>query len=487
MGRLGRSTLAMLGAALALAPAAHAASRWRQELTIFPPQDEAANRIGLVMTPSGDVLAERGSYAESRLRLTSSLDRGPFGHRRFFTGRYPGLMSDGAGRILAFQYREPGDEARIVMRTGSVTGRFGRGQTVAEGRNVFLNTWVSATSPTGDLFYVWSTESVFCACLDRLHVRVRARGHEEFGPAQTLSPPNRSAWNAKIAFDRRGNALLAWEQDYDVNRGRLAYALRPAGASTFGPTHTLPAGSSNGAVFKLDLAASPSGRAVAVWSSRAEPLRDVRSSVGTVKRGFHSIERVTSGRAGDPHIVVDKDGEALASWSGPSPTIAVAPPGKEFGKPRALERGRATGPAVANDGAGTYTLSWRHLPHGDLHVARRRVGSHSVRVIELDSRRVYRATLAVTAAHETLVAWNLLERGSLRFHVDVTLRGARVAIARPRHGFGRPLTLSDDSWGSGFPVDRVEIAVDGAGGAFVWWRREVVRGVPGHYGRFLVP
>jgi hypothetical protein len=242
-------------------------------------------------------------------------------------------------------------------------------------------------------------------------------------------------------------------------------------------------------VFKLDLAANPSGRTVAVWSARADSdgLRDVRAAIGTVKGGLHSVERVANGRAGDPHVAVDEGGEALASWGAPSPTVAVAEPDGEFGEPRTLKRGRSTSPVIANDGAGTYTLIWRHLPHGSLHAARRRVGSGETRVVELDSRRVYRATLAVTAGHETLVAWNLLDRGSLRYHVDVTLRDAFVAVARPRHEFGRPLTLSDDSWGSGFPVDRVEIAVDSVGGAFVWWRREVERGAPGHYGRFLVP
>jgi hypothetical protein len=318
---------------------------------------------------------------------------------------------------------------------------------------------------------------------------VRPAGERRFGPVQVLSPPNRSANNPQIVFDRNSNALLAWEQDYDVNRGRLAYALHPAGASAFRRTHTLHAAGSHGAVFKLDLAANPSGRAIAVWSSRGDSsgLRDVRAGIGTVKGGLHSVERVANGRAGDPHVAVDEGGEALASWGAPSPTVAVAEPDGEFGEPRTLKRGRSTSPVIANDGAGTYTLIWRRLPHGSLHAARRRVGSDETRVVELDSRRVYRATLAVTTGHETLVAWNLLESGSLRYHVDVTLRGALVAVARPRHGFGRPRTLSDDSWGSGFPVDRVEIAVDAVGGAFLWWRREVERGVPGHYGRFLMP
>jgi hypothetical protein len=489
MGRLGCSTLVALCAALALAAtAAHAASHWGPERTIFAPKEGAYSRITLAMTPGGAVLAGRGGEIVNRMRLTSSLDRGPFGHGRFFTGRYPGLVSDGTGRILAFQYRQPGDEVRIVMRSGSVTGRFGPPQVVAEGRNAFLDGWVTEASPTGDLFYAWSTESAFCACLERLHVRVRPAGAREFGPVQTLSPPDRSAVNARIAFDRRGNALLAWEQDYDVNRGRLAYALRPAGASRFGPTRTMHAGGIHGAVFLLELASNPSGRAVATWAARAEPLRDVRAAIGTVAGGFRSVERVANGRADHPHVAVDKGGEAVVTWASPRPTMAVAPPDGSFGEPRELERGRANSPVIVDDGAGTYTMSWRRFPSRALHAARRSVGSRSADVVELAPRDVFRATLAATAKHDAVLAWTSLEKGSpTGRRPGVELRGAKVALAHHGGAFGRPLTLSRATWGGGYPEDRVEVAVDAAGGAFVWWRREVAPDTLGHYGRFLIP
>jgi hypothetical protein len=465
------------------AAAAHAAGRWGPLQTIFAPDPENWKLADVVLTPGGDSLARIGSYSESRLRLAASHDHGPFDERRFFTEGRPGLYNDGRGGILAIGIEQSG---RISARAGSVDGRFGPRQTIAYEPETLLDAFEYAVSPRGDVFLIWATSSDTCACLSRLKASVRPAGKEEFGPVQVLSPRNRSSYNPQMVFDRHGNALLAWEQEHDVNRGRLAYALHPAGAGEFGPTRTLHAAGNHGAAFGLHLAANPGGRAVAVWSARAEPLRDVRAAFGTVAAGLHSIQRVANGRTDEAHVALDRGGEAVVAWGGRRPTLAIAPPGERFGRPRALERGRATGPVVVDDGAGTFTLSWRAMPRRALHVARLKVGSATARVAELAPGRVWRATLAATAAHETLIAWNLIESNTPKRGTDPQLSAANVAVAPPGDPFGTPLRLTPGPSGTAFPNSRVEIKTDAVGGALVWWEGDV-DGAPGTFGRFRLP
>ena len=480
--------LAALCAMAVLVPAADAGSRFGPRVTIFPPGSNG-DRAQVALTPRGDALALTWSEKiEGRLRLASSLGRGAFGHRRFFTERIPWLISGRADQILALVSRDVGDDEEIAVRTGSVTGPFGRGEPVDRETNQFVDPAIFTTGPTGDVFLVWTTSSVFCACLDRLHVRVRAAGEQKFGPTRTLSPPNRRAFLPHLAFDRNGDALLTWSQEADIYRGRLGYALRPVGAARFGAPHTLPAGSPHGGVTGLDLASNGAGRAVAVWSAHAEPFRDVRAAIGTVTGGFHSVEPVADGRASEPHVAVDRSGEAVATWADPSATLAAAPPGRGFGEPQRLESGKANSPVVAADGAGTFTATWRRFPSRALHAVRRKAGStRRPRVVELWPGRVWRSTLAVTARHETLLGWVLLDREASGRGMEVALRGARVALGRPHRAFGHPLDLRTGSWGRGFPYDRLYIAVDGVGGAFVWWRHVIEGRGTGHYGRFLLP
>lgn len=474
---LGRAALLVACVLLALASPAHAAGRWGPERTVFAPRPENGFGVGVTLMPNGDAIA---ANRRTDVALAESTDRGEF--RRLGRLRDPhlvGLTSERSGALTALF---AGNGGGLWVRPRRPDGTFGPAQMLDSQPNTLINGPALVESPTAEVVAMWESTSAFCGCLTRLRVSVRPAGRKRFRPAQFLSPADRSINNPTLAFDRAGNALVAWNQEHDTSRGRLAYALRPAGADEFGPTRTLVAAGAHGTVYWLALAANHDGRAVAVWVTRADPLRDVRAAFGTVAGGFRKVERVYDGRATMPHVAIERGGEAVATWIARSPTYAVAAPGGPFGEPRVLEHGRSTSPTLADDGAGTFTFVWRRRPGGALHAARRPVRSAAApRVVELAPERVWRSTLAVTAAHETLVAWNLRERGD-REH----LRGARAVAAAAHHGFEHPLDLRTGPLGLRFPDTRVEIATDAVGGAFVWWRYETHHG-RGFAGRFRLP
>lgn len=481
MGRLGRLTLAAMGAALALTPAAHADGRWSPQQEIFARPSDSIS-LYAKMRPNGDVLAfDGGDY--DPLRIARARDYGTFKLWRTFPqdGAFLGVAADRPGSMLALFIDDDEDPEGFYVRTLDGRGRLGPKQVLDLARDQLLDALVTATSPRGDLFVVWGTSSSFCACLTRLHVSVRRAGDDRFGPPQTLSPPNRAAYDPQLAFDGKGDALLVWGQFDDVSRGRVAYALRPAGASAFGGRRLLPRGGTHGSVDWLELGSNPDGRAVAVWTSRSEPERDLRAAIGTVAGGLRSVQLVAKGRSGRPHVAVDRGGETVATWADRRPSYAVAAPGHEFGAPRVLEGARSTAPVVADDGAGTFTLVWRRFADDALHAARRRVGSAAARVVELVPAHVWRSDLAVTAAHETLISWILLESKK-----HERLRGGAIALARPHRSFGAPFDLRIGDAGTSFPNARVNIATDARGGAFIWWRRYRDDG-ESFFGRFLYP
>jgi hypothetical protein len=474
---------AAVAAALALPAAASAVSRWGPEQTVFAPRAGLFHGIPMALSRTGDALT---SASGDRLYLATSKHRGPFRIKRTFASEYDfpyvGFVDDSEGRWVGLFCDDGEARSGLYARTQRTGLDFGPREDLDPRPDRLLDWVILDRSPIGDVFAVWSSESAFCACNAELRASVRRAGEDHFGPAQVMSPPGRAAYVPRLAFDRRGNALVAWGQFRDVSRAEVAYATRPAGGD-FGPTRKLSAGGRRATVLDLELASNRAGRAVAVWAARSEPSRDVWAAFGTVAEGLESTQLVRRGPANGPRVAVDRGGEALATWTDRRPTIATAPAGEHFGMPTVLEAGTATVPTLRADGAGTFTAAWRRLPGGAVHVLRRRAGSASTRVVEVEPRRAWRISMAVTATHDTLVAWSL-RAGTINEGVSDAL----VALGRPRRGLGRPLDLETGHWCStAFPNDYPRMEVDGEGGAFVWWCHRDGRGNDGYYGRFLFP
>lgn len=477
MSRLGRTALAVLGALLSFASAAHAAGRWGPERTVFAPRTDNSFFADVVLTPNGDAFA---TTHRTYVKVAGSSARGEFRPLPRIRDPHGALKSDGHGGLIVLFAENNGDG--IWVRDRRPNGTLGPPQVLDSREDILIEGVDVVASPTGDLYAYWASVSSLCGCLARVRVAVRPAGANRFGPVQAVSPPGRYANNQQIVFDRHGNALLAWEQEHDTARGRVAYTVHRSGANGFGPTRTLRAGGSHATAYWLKVASNGAGRVVAAWVARADPLRDVHAAFGTVATGLHKVETVTRGRGTQPQLAIEPGGEAVVAWTGPDMAYAVAPPGAGFGRPRALEHGRPTSPELVYDGAGTYTFLWRTRPRRALRAARRTVGSDATPdAVELAPERVWRATMAATAVHETLIAWNLRDPGDRE-----RLRGARVIAAAPNEGFGHPLDLRTGELGLAFPDNRVDIATDAVGGAFVWWGHER-GGKMGFAGRFRLP
>jgi hypothetical protein len=251
-----------------------------------------------------------------------------------------------------------------------------------------------------------------------------------WSPAQTLSPGNGA--NPQVAVDGRGGALVAWQalratgeyqdpfegegvvfaerraggafgsprslagepfalRDLEVNdRGDAAVLLArrtQCGSPMFCPDEFRvavrragkPFGTSakvaGNAVFAGKVAIDERGQVVVVYAAQtgARPFEArIEARVKPPGRGFGRADVITSRKqASSPTVGVDRRGNAIAVWSGPTsargahgerlygPFGSVRPPRGHFGRRRALGRPNgAVNPTVEFDSRGNAILAW---------------------------------------------------------------------------------------------------------------------------------
>jgi hypothetical protein len=180
-----------------------------------------------------------------------------------------------------------------------------------------------------------------------------------WGPAEVGSPA--------VAVDQAGDAVLAWEtRPADSSDSAIEVATRPAGGS-FGLPQPLARGSDGGAVENPRIGESDSGEVVAVWFQT-----DQDGTTGDVV----AIRPAGASAFGPPSRVVDLGGEpvndaALGVGANGTAVLAfkaadgrllasVRGPGIGFAAPVALSASEVPGqrPAVAVDGRGGATVVW---------------------------------------------------------------------------------------------------------------------------------
>ncbi len=188
-----------------------------------------------------------------------------------------------------------------------------------------------------------------------------------WGAAALIETDNASsAFDPQIAFDTGGNALTVWSQS-DGTRTNIWSNRYTAGIGWSTPTliETDNAGNTYGPQIAIDA----DGNALAVWYQSDGTRFNIWSNRYTAGTGWGTavlVETDNAGRAYDPQIAIDANGNALAVWYQSDGTLTNIwanryTAGTGWGTAVLVETdnaGRAYGPQIAIDADGNALAVW---------------------------------------------------------------------------------------------------------------------------------
>ena len=372
-----------------------------------------------------------------------------------------------------------------------------------------------ATDRWNNALAVWTADSDIGSSGNPTLVRAAFRPvGGEFGAPVTLSDPNNNAFQPQVAFERNGEAVVAWTTSDDQGSQRVQAAIRPAGSGFLSPSFVSPGGQDSfdpqvaagrGAVVvwstfdganlrtqgsvkaedmgfatSLDLSSagedanspqvgvSEDGTAIATWFVNAGERVD--AAVGNTATGQFGPATPLSGAglgASQPQVALDEQGNALVVWTAGDGTTfvqaAFRPTGGSFGAPQDLSDPNASEPQVVFGEQGDALVAWTRFVAkvGQIETATRPAGgAFSAPEVISDTgggEQLSKFGPQVSIDENAAVVWTAQPAfGFLRVQ----------SAFRPRGGaFAKPQTVSDRAL-HGFEPD---VAVDERGNAFALW------------------
>jgi hypothetical protein len=264
--------LALAVALLLLAPAA-AHAEWTGQTLSHP--HAFVDDPGVIVSGNGAALAAwrfqdgLGNRGRSGLEgATRAPGASGFGARlgivRPSPNVRPGAIAAGlepygrSGAILALRLPGAADTpaARLGVRFGSTSGRFGRIRTIRRAGPHSIPRASLATNARGDAALAWFEDRGVRT--DRVYVALRRAGHG-FGTPRRLATGR--IRGVAAAIGERGDVLVSWDA-----RGVLRTRFKPRGSKGFRATDTIR---SKPAFFAdMHPVVTPSGRAVLAWSAQ---------------------------------------------------------------------------------------------------------------------------------------------------------------------------------------------------------------------------
>lgn len=345
-----------------------------------------------------------------------------------------------------------------------------------------------AAAPDGTVLAVWARTD---GANIRIEVRIRPPGGE-FGPAERLSAPGSDALGPAVAFDARGEAIVAWER-----AGRVEATRRPPGGE-FGPTKVVSDESESSSQPAVVFASE--GDAVIAWTGQSgtPPSWSYRMwARAWGAGGLGAAQQLAAASTSDSHetagfrsiqLAADGQGDAFAIWLyfvQTAPTMieplgsysssigaAARPAGSSFALPATtLDSGEESGllgarvesPSIVADRDGNALAVWSRREGGQqLIEAKARPAGGS---FEAGAENVYGPA---SAAFEPSVA---LDGDGNAVAVWQSQVGGKVGVLeaeRPAGGsFGGPRVLSEPGTSATAPT----LAVTARGEALVGWVR----------------
>jgi len=249
------SLLALATALLLAAPTLAAAQPLSQEHTslfAWAPQFDAAGG-GLVAWDWQDGLGNGATTGASFAARPAGA--AAFGAERPLpAGTILGPAAYGSGRLVVATQRDTTTSSQLRVRFGDFAGRFGPAQLVARRRH--LRAGRLAVNARGDAALAWSEN--FGSSRDRIYVSLRRHGGR-FAPPTLLGKGPVRAFS--VAVGPQGDVLAAWDA-----RGRIRTRYRPIGRRAFAATDELVSETTYSAALQTAVAAD--GRAWVAWTAQ---------------------------------------------------------------------------------------------------------------------------------------------------------------------------------------------------------------------------
>ena len=198
-----------------------------------------------------------------------------------------------------------------------------------------------------------------------------------FGAPERLSDPGANAFQPRVAFERDGDAVIAWTGTDSDGTQRVQASFRPAGAGFLPPINLSADG---GDAFDPQVSA---GRgAVVVWSRVGGAGLAAEASVKPDGVSFLPAETLSGvgAEANSPQVSVGEDGTAVATWfvaagdhvdaaigstaAGFQPAVTLSAPTTHASEPRAAVDERGNAVVVWTAGNGTTHIQAAHRRAG---------------------------------------------------------------------------------------------------------------------------
>ena len=299
-------------------------------------------------------------------------------------------------------------------------------------------------------------------------IRLRRRSAAgTFAPIQTLSATGQDSDNPRLAVHRGGAAFAVWRGDDGTDR-RIQLRRRSA-SGTLGQIQTLSAAGQS--ALEADVAVDATGNAFVVWRRSDGANERVQLRRRSASGNLSPIQTLSAAGqdAVDPGVAVDADGNAFVVWDrfdGANQRIQLrrrSASGK-LGPIRTLSAAGqdASDPQIAVDLKGNAFVIWNRRDGANERVQlRRRSASGNlgpIQTLSAAGQNGLDARIAIDAKGRAFVVWRRSDGANAR--IQLRRRSASGNL-------GPVQTLSAAGQDAGEP----HVGVDARGNVFVVWRR----------------
>jgi hypothetical protein len=317
---------------------------------------------------------------------------------------------DGKGNALVVWGRSDGFHGRIQLRRRFASGSLSPVQTLSPAHRGASQPQV-ALDGNGNALVVWTLWNG-----NNHVVQLRRRSASgTLGPVQTLSGLGIDAYGPQVAIDLHGNAVVVWTGAEQAGPYRIQLRRRSA-SGTLGSIGTLSPG---GAAYP-QLAMDVNGNALVVWTHYDGTYDRIQLRRHSTAGSLSAVQTLSpaGGDASGPQVAIDRNRNAVVVWSGVR-GIQLRSRSAAGGLSAVQTLSAAGGdlPQVAINGNGAALVAWQGYDGATPRIGLRRRsatgGLNAVQMLSPAGLEAYRPQLAIDAANNALVVWQLFDATGL--------------------------------------------------------------------------
>jgi hypothetical protein len=222
--------------------------------------------------------------------------------------RFPQIDADAAGNAIVVWDQSDGTRYNIWANR-YVAGAGWSGATLIESDNNPASVPMIAVHAGGDAIAVWEQTN---GATDDLWANRYVAGVGWTGAAR-IETGEDSVHAPSIAFGANGDAIAVWQQGDGVNTS--AFANRYVAGSGWSGATRIESSDTQSVSFP-QIAVDARGNAIAWWSQIEGVVLSVWANRYIVGRGWGTAIPIEtgSGTASEPHVAIDRGGNAIAVW-----------------------------------------------------------------------------------------------------------------------------------------------------------------------------